>query len=139
MFGPFGGENLSGQQDLILLSRESLIQAFLAVRDASLHGVSQSDIIQLTNDLNRALELQSQANANGSIALSSQVSSKATILQNEAMLQSIRLEILVYSTTFWAALLSALIVLEAHRITGWWRTQQRLRIRLSSGERADAA
>ena len=146
MFGPFDDQNLSGQPDLLSLSRERLVEAFSVIRNAGLQGVSQAEILQLTRDLNRALDLQHQANITGStsnatmsIAFSTQLSSKATALQNEAQLQRVQLEILVYSTAFWVALLSALVVMEAHRIDGWLRERRTLRMRLISGGRSNAA
>lgn len=136
VFGTIQGGTPSAQSDLIAESRGRLLDAFLGVRDAERGGAQPADIAQLVSGLNMALDLQLVANSTGSlsnatlsIAESSLVSGSAANLRVEASAREIRISILAYALAFWAAAVSSLLVVEAHRLPSMLRRNSRRRTR----------
>ncbi len=115
LLGLMDRNNVSAQSGAT--PQERLSDAFRAVRDAGLHGVSQLDISELASELNQALELLQQRNDSMSVAVSGMAESKAQALQGAAQDQAFRFSILAYVVAFLAAGISAFVVMESYRIS----------------------
>ncbi len=123
---------------------DKLVQAFVAVQDAESHGVSHGDIIQLAIELNTAFgyyqnstRLSGENNSTGAttyatltINLSSDVSSKARILENNAQNQLLLSQALAYATALVIAVISAILTVEFHRIRAFLHRRRIFRSQL---------
>ncbi len=123
--GPIGRNNVSAQSGATL--QEGLSDAFRAVQDAGLHGVSQSDIAELVAELNQALDLL-QRNDSMSVTVSRMTQSRAQGLQGVAQGQALRFSILAYVVAFLTAGISAVAVMESYRISRGIRRLTRTRM-----------
>ncbi len=125
LFGVRLGSTSRGQSDPLSLSREKLLDGFRDVQNVDSWGISREDSANLVRDLNVALDLQEQANASGSYSLaalsinqSRSVSTRAISLGNSAQSGSLVRSVGGYGVSLVAAALTALLVVESHRLNG---------------------
>ncbi len=122
-----------------------LVQALKSVQEADRLGAPSNETAELSSELNLALAYYgnarqlslkgdltgSEAYAQLSIKTSDSVMSKAVALQNEAEGQRATTQALAYLTALGASLLSALVVMEYHRIPNFLRKRKFLKTKLA--------
>jgi len=123
LFGAYQGSTSRAQPDPLSLAREKLLDGFRDIQSAESLGVSREASNNLVRNLNVALELQEQANASGSSQLavlsvneSTSVSTRALSLGNSAQLEGFLRSAEGYGVSIGAAVLTALLGLESHRL-----------------------
>jgi hypothetical protein len=121
-----------------------LIQAYLAVQKADALGAPPQDIAQMSADLNTALVLygnasrfasegnqaESALDAGLSLQISSNVTVRALALQSEAEAQATNARVVAYLTAVVLAALSALLIMEYHRVPNFFRKRRLMRMRI---------
>ncbi len=129
---------ISGQTDLVQESKARLLQAFDSVQQADRLGAPSDAIAQLSAELNTALEdynLASQLFLKGNVTgseyyarlsngNSTSILSRALVLQNDAEGQRANEKLIAYLAAIAASIVSALIVLEYHRIPNFLRKRR---------------
>src|SRR5213594_2038640 len=135
-------ENASGQSSQVDDSRSKLVQAFV-VQQADLQGASPAQISLLANNLNLALHYEENATelftknitasnieATKSVNLSNATSVQALGVASTARTQALYGQVAAYSTAIAAGFLSALLVLESHRLNDLVRKMKLRRMRI---------
>jgi len=136
-------ENASGQSSQVDDSRSKLVQAFVLVQQADLQGASTAQISLLANNLNLALHYEENATelftknitasnieATKSVNLSNATSVQALGVASTARTQALYGQVAAYSTAIAAGFLSALLVLESHRLNDLVRKMKLRRMRI---------
>jgi|GEM_PF-6047434 len=137
------GENASGQSAQLDDARSKLVQAFVLVQQADLHGASPAQISLLASNLNLALYYEENATqlfaknvtasniyASKSVELSNATSFQAQSIASTARTQSFFGQVAAYSLAIAAGFGSALLVLEVHRLNDLFRKMKLRRMRL---------
>ena len=135
----------SSQSSPVSDSWAKLVQALQSVQEADRLGAPSDEAAQLSSELNLALAYYGNASqlflkgnltesyvyAQLSIKTSSSVMSKAIALQNEAEGQRTTTQALAYLAALGASLLSAIVVMEYHRIPLLLRKRRFLKTKLT--------
>ena len=137
------------QTQEITTARTEIVKAFQAIQNAERHGALNADLQPLIQQLNQALELEENAtleqdtdpnrasrDALQSINISDNVSFQAQNLDSLAQTSTRNQSILSYTFAVLAAALSALVVMETHRVARFIRTRRlkRAKIRYEDGD-----
>ena len=122
-------ERTHAQINEITTARTEIVKAFQAVQSAELRGASSADLQPLISLLNQALDLEENAtreqdtdpnrassDALQSINISNNVSYQAQNLGNNAQISTQNQSIVAYTIAVLAAALSALALMEAHKV-----------------------
>jgi hypothetical protein len=138
-----GRENSSGQSAQVDDARSKLVQAFVLVQQADLQGASPTQISLLASNLNLALYYEENATelfaknitasdiyATKSVNLSNATSVQALGIASTARTQALFGQVTAYSIAVAAGFLSALLVLEVHRLNDLVRKMKLGRMRL---------
>jgi hypothetical protein len=138
-----GAEKASGQSAQVEDAQSKLVQAFVSVQQADLQGASPAQISLLTGNLNLALYYEENATqlfaknvtesdiyASKSVNLSTATSVQALSIASAARTQVIFGQVAAYSIAVAAGFLSALLVLEVHRLSDFVRKMKLRRMRL---------
>lgn len=134
----------SAQSTSATESWTEIIQAFQSVQKANTLGAPSQQIIQLTAELNKALEyygnstqLRTKGDLTGSDSYArlsnstaASVLSKALVLQSEAESRRANGQAIAYFAAIIASMISTLLVMEYHRIPNFLRKRKGLRTRL---------
>jgi hypothetical protein len=136
-------ENVSGQPAQIDNAQSKLVQAFVLVQQADIEGASPGQISMLANNLNLALAYEDNATrlfpkditasnfyASMSASLSNATSAQALSVASAARTQALFNQAVAYSLAVSAALGSALLALEVHRLDDLVRRMRLRRMRL---------
>ena len=132
------------QSSEVATAKQDLAQALQAIQTAEQQGASNSDLLPLTAQLNKALEYEesadmfarqgnataAQQNAIQSINISTQVSYQAQSLGNAAQTATLYRTILSYVLAVLLALLSSILILETDRIRRRLRKRRLLKARI---------
>jgi hypothetical protein len=138
---------VEAQSSEVATAKQDLVQALQAIQTAEQQGVSNSDLLPLTAQLNTALQYEETADtfarqgnaplaqqyAIQSINISTQVSYQAQSLGNTAQTATLYRTILSYVLAVLLALLSAVLVLETDRIRRLLRRRRLLKARIDYG------
>ena len=133
-------QSTSEQSNQIEDATSKLTEAFKDVQTASSEGASNARISGLTSELNTALSykenavlLYEEGNVTGSDYysslsgnLSSQVSGQARSLESDANRQVFLVQLSAYSIAQLAAVFSALVLIEFHRVRNFIRRRRML-------------
>ena len=138
-----GRENASGLSAQVDDARSKLVQAFVLVQQADSQGASPTQISLLASNLNLALYYEENATqlfaknltasniyASKSVSLSNATSLQALGIASTARMQALFGQVTAYSIAIAAGLLSALLVLEFHRLNDLVRKMKLRRMRL---------
>jgi len=138
-----GREKTSGQSSQVNDARSKLVQAFVLVQQADLQGASPTQISLLASNLNLALYFEENATqlfaknmtasdiaASKSVNLSNSTSVQALGIASTARTQALFGQVAAYSIAVAAGFLSALLVLEFHRVSDLVRKMKLRRMRL---------
>jgi len=144
-------DRASAQSDHITTARTDIVAAFQSIQTAQRQGVSNTDILDLINQLNLALQYEQNAtlleaqnqtaaddNAIQSISISKNVSLEAQRLGNEAQSSSIRRSVYAYGLALLTAVFAALAVVEAPRARRLLAKRRLRRARIVYGEEKHA-
>jgi len=138
-----GREKTSGQSVQVDDARSKLVQAFVLVQQADLQGASPTQISLLASNLNLALYFEENATqlfaknmtasdiaASKSVNLSNSTSVQALSIASTTRTQALFRQVAAYSIAVAVGLLSALLVLEFHRVNDLVRKMRLRRMRL---------
>jgi hypothetical protein len=134
-------QSTSEQSNQIEDATSKLTEAFKDVQTASSEGASDARISELTSELNTALSYKENAvllydagNVTGSDYysslsgnLSSQVSNQARSLESDANRQAFLGQLWIYSIAQVAAVFSAMVLIEFHRVRNFIRRRRMLK------------
>lgn len=137
-----------GQSATTNAAFDKLVQAYTIVQSADSHGVSHDEVIRLLNELNQALiyyenstTLLTENNSTGaaayatlSINLSSDVASKAHVLESNAEAQLLERQGLAYALAVSLAAVSAFAVVEFHRFSVFYSRRKAFKTPIRRGE-----
>ncbi|MBO0888996.1 hypothetical protein J2P12_07850 [Candidatus Bathyarchaeota archaeon] len=126
----------SAQNSRLTVAKTDIDQAISSIQMAAIQGASNSDLLPLVEQLNIALELETNASlieqtnpnmadtlANSSITISTQVSASAVRLGNEAKAASLYRKTASYSVALVLAVIASIAVFDLDRLRR--RLQQR--------------
>src|SRR5713101_2451066 len=138
-----GTDKASGQSAQVDDAQSKLVQAFVLVQQADLQGASPTQISLLASNLNLALYYEENATqlfgknitasniyASKSVNLSNVTSVQALSIASTARTQAFFGQVAAYSVAVAAGFLSALLVLEIHRLNDLVHKMKLRRIRL---------
>ena len=135
-----------GQTSQISTARSDIVKAFQAIQTAEEQGASRADLQPLIVHLNQALQLEENAtleqgsdpnqasyDALQSINIANNVYSQAQDIGNAAQTSTRSQTILAYATALAAAALSALALMQAHRVARFFRSRRLRRATIRLG------